>query len=216
MIKEQNRVHEPVIRRLPRYRRYLEELSERKIELVSSDELSVMTGYTPSLIRKDLINFGSFGKPREGYNVAALFDGLNYALGVKTTHNMIIVGVGNQGQSIIKNTYYCKMGFNIVGLFDINPNLIGLRVNNTIIRDAKELEVYLKENVIDIGIISTPKYIAQHIADVLSAGEVKGILNFAPVDIRVPQNVCVQNIHVCDSLNLLSYAISEKIKKVVL
>ena len=115
---------------------------------------------------------------------------------------------------MLPGAHYHNMGFYIVGLFDNDPKLIGSRINKIIVRDANELDVYLNENIIDIGIISTPKDIAQQIADVLSAGGVKGILNFAAVDIIVSQNVCVKNIHVCDSLNLLSYAITEKIKQI--
>ena len=213
MEKGQKKIQTPVIKRLPRYRRYLEELKKQNVETVSSDELSVMTGYTPSLIRRDLNNFGAFGRQGAGYDVDALLDELNYLLGMKTDYKMIVIGVGNLGQAIVKYTYYIKTGFVIVAMFDINPKLIGLRINEIRVRDLEELDDYLKENSIDIGIICTQKESAQRVADILSAGGIKGIWNFAPIDIKVPENVCVQNVHVSDSLNLLSYAMNEKQKE---
>ena len=212
MEREQKKIQTPVIKRLPRYRRYLEDLHNQNVETVSSDQLSVMTGYTSSLIRRDLNNFGAFGRQGAGYDVEALLDELNYLLGMKTDYRMIMVGVGNLGQAIVKYTYYYKIGFRIEAMFDVNPKLVGLRINEIKINDFEELPGYLKDNDIDIGIICANKDGAQKIADILVEGGVKGIWNFAPVDINVPANVSVQNVHVSDSLNLLSYAMNEKMK----
>lgn len=207
-MKERNRISPAVVRRLPVYRRYLEDLINEDVERISSNELSAKIGFTASQIRQDLNNFGGFGQQGYGYNIMGLYREINNIMGLHDEYNMVIVGLGNLGQAIANHTKYYKSGFPIVGMFDINPRLIGLRINDIEVQDSERLPQFLKENQIDIGIITTDKNAAQAIADSFVEGNVKGIWNFAPCDLKVPDSVAIENVHVTDSLNALAYHIT--------
>ncbi|MBR2779299.1 MAG: redox-sensing transcriptional repressor Rex [Firmicutes bacterium] len=202
------KISDAVVNRLPVYRRYLEDLMHEDVERISSNELSKRIGFTASQIRQDLNNFGGFGQQGYGYNIKALYKEINTILGLDMEYKMVIVGVGNLGQAIANHTKYYKNGFPIIGMFDINPKVIGLRINDVVVQDADNLVDFLKENKVDIGIITTEKEAAQGIADRLVQGGVKGIWNFAPRDLVVPKNVPVGNVHVTDTLNSLVYRIA--------
>ncbi|MCR5230395.1 MAG: redox-sensing transcriptional repressor Rex [Solobacterium sp.] len=202
------KISDAVVNRLPVYRRYLEDLMHEDVERISSNELSKRIGFTASQIRQDLNNFGGFGQQGYGYNIRALYKEINSILGLDQEYRMVIVGVGNLGQAIANHTKYYKNGFPIIGMFDINPKVIGLRINDVVVQDADNLVDFLKENKVDIGIITTEKEAAQGIADRLVQGGVRGIWNFAPRDLVVPKNVSVGNVHVTDTLNSLVYRIS--------
>ncbi len=201
------KISDAVVNRLPVYRRYLEELIHEDVERISSNDLSKYIGFTASQIRQDLNNFGGFGQQGYGYNVKALYREINSILGLDKEYKMVIVGVGNLGQAIANHTKYYKTGFPIIGMFDINPKIIGLRINDVVVQDSENLVDFLKANQVDIGIITTEKEAAQSIADKLVEGGVKGIWNFAPRDLVVPKNVPVGNVHVTDTLNSLVYHI---------
>lgn len=207
MKNSSTKVSNAIIRRLPRYRRYLNELRKQGVKKISSNELSELIGYTASQIRQDLNTFGGFGQQGYGYSVESLFVEINKILGLDREYKTIVVGVGNLGQAISNYTYYYKIGFNIVGLFDVNPKLVGLSINDVLVRDFSEMSDFVKDNNIDIGIICVNRENAQKVANVLVESGVEGIWNFAPVDIDVPGDVAVENVHLSDSLHTLSFMI---------
>lgn len=207
-MKKNMYISEAVIKRLPRYRRTLEDLLKKNVEVISSNKLSVLTGFTASQIRQDLNNFGAFGLTGYGYNVNHLFQNINVILGLDREYKMIIVGAGHLGQAIANFTHFLKSGFNIVAMFEVNPRLIGLRINDIEVLDFEKLAEYLKKNQIDIGIITTSKESAQVAADELVAGGVKGIWNFATADLSIPVDLPIDNVHLSDSLHSLTYFIN--------
>lgn len=200
-------VSNAIIRRLPRYRRYLNDLRRAGVKKVSSSELSQMIGYTASQIRQDLNTFGGFGQQGYGYSVDYLFEEINKILGLDREYSTVIVGVGNLGHAICKYTYYNKLGFNIVGMFDSNPDIIGEEINGVVVQDAASIEDFVREHHVDIGIITVPKEIAQSVADLLCDAGVSGIWNFAPVDLVIPEGVALENVHLSESLNALAFKV---------
>ncbi|MBE6031602.1 MAG: redox-sensing transcriptional repressor Rex [Firmicutes bacterium] len=209
-MKETRKISNAVIRRLPRYRRYLEELMKNDVQRISSGEFSEMIGYTASQIRQDLNNFGGFGQQGYGYNIRSLYTEISAILGLDREYKMIIIGSGNIGQALVNYTNYFKSGFHVCGMFDVNPRLVGLRINDIEVMDCETLPAYLQENKIDIAIICTPKSAAQGVADIVCAGGVQGIWNFAPTDIRVSSGVVLENVHLSESLHTLAYHINHK------
>ena len=207
MKSNNTKVSNAIIRRLPRYRRYLNELRKQGVKKISSNELSELIGYTASQIRQDLNTFGGFGQQGYGYSVDSLFQEINKILGLDREYKTIVVGIGNLGQAITNYTYYYKIGFNIVGLFDVNPKLVGLSINDVLVRDFYEMSDFVKENDIDIAIICVNRENAQKVTDVLVDAGIDGIWNFAPVDLDVPNDVAVENVHLSDSLHTLSFLI---------
>jgi redox-sensing transcriptional repressor len=204
------KVSNAIIRRLPRYRRYLGYLQTKGIKKISSNELSEMIGYTASQIRQDLNTFGEFGQQGYGYEVDKLYKEINKILGLDREYKTVVVGVGNLGQAITNYTYYYKIGFNIIGLFDANPKIVGNVINDVEVMDSAGLEDYVKNQDIDIGIICVNRENAQQVADTLVAGGVKGIWNFAPIDLVVPKEVALESVHLSDSLHALSFMIKSK------
>lgn len=209
-MKDHDKISSAVIKRLPRYRRYLEDLLKKNVDRISSNELSVLMSYTASQIRQDLNNFGGFGQQGYGYNIKELYTQIGIILGLNHEYKMIIVGSGNLGQAIANYTHYYKEGFKVSAMFDINPRLIGLRINDIEVMDYEKIEEFLKQNPVDIGIICTNKDSAQDVADKLIACEVSGIWNFAPMDIDVPLSIALENAHISDSLHSLTYYMSHR------
>lgn len=207
-MKENTKISAAVIKRLPRYRRYLEDLKRKGVDRISSNELSSLIGYTASQIRQDLNNFGGFGQQGYGYNVNSLYEQIGIILGLNHEYRMVIIGSGNLGQAIANYTYYYKAGFRVYAMFDINPKLIGLRINDIEVMDYDTLSHYIREYHIDIGIICTNKASAQEVADKLMDAGIKGIWNFAPMDLQVKESVALENVHLSDSLHSLTYHIN--------
>lgn len=205
-----SRVSITVIRRLPKYYRYLGDLLKKGINRISSQELSKMTGFTASQIRQDLNNFGGFGQQGYGYNVEELHNQLGRILGLDTVYNAVIAGAGNLGQAVANYKGFEDAGFKVLCLFDKNPKLIGLKIREIEIRDVDSLEEFIKENNVEIGIITTPKENAQDIADIYIKSGIKGIWNFAPADLRVPEDIIVENVHLNESLFTLSYFLKNR------
>lgn len=206
-MKGKDKVSKAVIKRLPRYRRYLEDLKRKGVDRISSSEMSELTGYTASQIRQDLNNFGGFGQQGYGYNVEALYEEISMILGLDHDYKMVIVGIGNLGHAVANYTNIYKAGFEIAGMFDVNPNIIGNRVNEITISDVENLVSFLKTNDIEIGVITTNKSSAQGVADLLLEGGIKGIWNFAPVDLDLPEDIALENVHLSDSLHSLAFHI---------
>ena len=194
---------------MPRYYRYLGELLDDGVERISSNDLSNRMKVTASQIRQDLNNFGGFGQQGYGYNVQYLFDEIGKILGLNQQHNIIIIGAGNLGQALANYVKFEKLGFKIVALFDVNPELKGKAVRDIPILMLNELDDYCANNHVDIAALTMPKSNADTIAQKLVDLGVKAIWNFAHVDLDIENNedVVVESVHLSDSLMQLSYNI---------
>ena len=197
-----------VIRRMPRYYRYLGELLEDGVERISSNDLSKRMNVTASQIRQDLNNFGGFGQQGYGYNVKFLYEEIGKILGLNQKHNIIVIGAGNLGQALANYVKFEKLGFVITALFDVNPALEGVTVRGIKIHMLDELEDYCKDHVVDIAALTMPKEKADAIANRLVNLGIQAIWNFAHVDLDlIDKDVVVENVHLSDSLMQLSYNI---------
>lgn len=199
-----------VIKRLPKYHRYLRELLKNDVDRISSKELGEKIGFTASQIRQDLNCFGDFGQQGYGYNVKELLNEISGILGLTKEYKMIIIGAGNIGQAIANYTRFEKLAFNLVGIFDVNPKLIGLRIRDVEVSDIDELVGFLRATPVDIGVICVSKNNAQTVADMLVTNGVKGIWNFAPVDLEAPEEIIVENVHLSESLLTLSCLMNDR------
>ncbi len=199
-----------VIRRLPKYHRYLEVLLNNDVDKISSGELGRKMGFTASQIRQDLNCFGEFGQQGYGYNVSDLYKQISAILGLDREYKVAIIGAGNIGQAITNYQGFSKLGFSIKALFDKNPKLTGIRIRDIEVRDMDTLNDYLSNNEIHIGVICVPSSSAQEVCDILVKNNIKGIWNFAPVDLDVPDGITVENVHLTDSLFTLTYLLNEK------
>lgn len=201
-------ISQAVIRRMPRYYRYLGELLEEGVERISSNDLSRRMRVTASQIRQDLNNFGGFGQQGYGYNVQFLYDEIGKILGLNETHNIIVIGAGNLGQAITNYVKFEKFGFIITALFDVNPQLKGQTVRGIPIYLTEDLEEYCKNHKVDIAALTLPKEKADETAHDLVQLGIRAIWNFAHVDLDLSDNqVVVENVHLSDSLMQLSYNI---------
>ncbi|MCI1946042.1 redox-sensing transcriptional repressor Rex [Clostridium luticellarii] len=198
-----------VIKRLPKYHRYLSDLMKNDVDRISSKELSEKIGFTASQIRQDLNCFGDFGQQGYGYNVSELYSQICNILGLTKLYRTVLIGAGNIGQAIANYTRFDKLGFGMKAIFDINPKLIGIRIRDIEINDIDYLADYLKENAVDIGIICVPSNNAQKVCNILVENGVRGIWNFAPVDLIVPEDVKVEDVHLSDSLLTLSCLLND-------
>lgn len=201
-------ISQAVIRRMPRYYRYLGELLDEGVERISSNELSHRMKVTASQIRQDLNNFGGFGQQGYGYNVKYLYDEIGKILGLDKTHNIIVLGAGNLGQALANYSKFDKLGFIITALFDVNPELIGTTVRGKPVYMIDELDDYCKNHKVDIAALTMPKSKAENEAQHLVELGVKAIWNFAHVDLEIEdKSVVVESVHLSDSLMQLSYNI---------
>lgn len=205
---EEKEISQAVISRLPRYFRYLGELKDIGKERISSQELSGIMKVTASQIRQDLNNFSKFGQQGYGYNVEYLYTEIGKILGLHKKHHLVLIGAGNLGQAIANYMNFEKRGFIISGIFDIDKELIGKKVRDIPVRPMEELESFVKEHNIDIGVLTIPKDAAVDAAKRLVSCGIHGIWNFAHVDLNVPEDVLVENVHLSDSLMKLSYNIN--------
>lgn len=205
---EQKEISQAVIGRLPRYFRYLGELKDEEIERVSSQELSDIMGVTASQIRQDLNNFGGFGQQGYGYNVGYLYEEIGKILGLDKEHNLIIVGAGHLGQALVNYMNFERRGFIFRGIFDNSPKVCGQKIRGIVVRPMEDMERFVRENDIDIAVLTIPKTSAVEVAEQLVSYGIKGIWNFAHVDLCVPDRIKVENVHLSDSLMKLSYNLS--------
>ena len=211
-----------VIKRLPRYYRYLGDLLKSGIDRISSKELSEKMQVTASQIRQDLNNFGGFGQQGYGYNVEYLYNEIAKILGLDKDYNLIIVGAGNLGTALTNYTDFAKRGFYVKKAFDVKPELIGKKIGEIEILGMDKLPEYIKNNQVDIAAITVPKEmaaltvpkeIATDTAAKLVKYGIKAIWNFAPVDLRLPKDVVVETIHLSDTLMRLSYSLKDRASK---
>ncbi len=205
-------ISQAVIRRMPRYYRYLGELLDDGVERISSNELSARMRVTASQIRQDLNNFGGFGQQGYGYNVKYLYDEIGNILGINQRHNMIVIGAGNLGQALANYVNFEKRGFVIIGLFDVDSALEGTSVRDIKVLMMDELESFVKEQPVDIAALTMPKEHAKRIANILVDLGINAIWNFAHLDLELPEHVVVENVHLSESLMQLSYNIADQKK----
>ena len=204
-MEQTGRIPEAVIRRLPRYYRYLEELERRGEIRISSSKMSEEIGFNASQIRRDLNCFGGFGQQGYGYSVDKLKREIAHILGLDRQYNMVLAGAGNIGQALLRYANFAERGYNIVGIFDVAPGLIGTVMDGVPILPMGELERFVKEKNVDIGVICTPMEAAQEVASRMARAGIRGIWNFAPIDVRVGEKVAVENVHLNDGLYVLSF-----------
>ncbi|MCK8059443.1 MULTISPECIES: redox-sensing transcriptional repressor Rex [unclassified Fusibacter] len=199
------KISRAVIKRLPKYHRYLKDLLEKDVKRISSKELSEIMGFTASQIRQDLNNFGGFGQQGYGYNVEELFSEIGSILGLVSDYKTIIIGAGNLGQALANYTSFEKFGFNLQAMFDLNPRLIGMKIHDVEVLDVENISEYLEKEAIDIAYICTNRDAAQNVAEKLVNNGIKAIWNFAPIDLKVPEDVIVENVHLIEDLFTISY-----------
>ena len=197
-----------VIKRLPRYYRYLSELLDNGIERISSGELSKQMKVTASQIRQDFNNFGGFGQQGYGYNVPYLKNEIGKILGLDRDYHVIILGAGNLGHALANYAGFEKRGFVVSAVFDVSPDKIGKKIGHTMVYDMKDLEGYVKGHTVDIAALTLPKSIAPAVAKQLVQYGVSAFWNFAATDLNLPGNIAVENVHLAESLMRLSYNIS--------
>ena len=198
-----------VIKRLPKYHRYLNELMKNDVDRISSKELGEKIGFTASQIRQDLNCFGDFGQQGYGYNIKELYSQISKILGIDKVYNAVIVGAGNIGQAIA-NYRFDRSGINLKGIFDTNSELVDKVIKDVTIQDISKFNECLENNQVDIGVICVPRANAQKVCDEMVKNNVKGIWNFAPVDLSVPDGVTVENVHLSESLMTLIYLLHTK------
>lgn len=204
-MRKEAKVSITVVKRLPKYYRYLGMIASKGIIRVSSHELSEITGLTASQIRQDLNHFGGFGQQGYGYNVEELRGEIEKIIGINRNYEAIIVGFGNIGQAIFKYHGFKEAGFRTGAIFDHNPNTIGTMIDDITIRDVATLADYMKEYQPDIGVLAIPAKATQEVADVLCEGGIRGIWNFAPIDLKLPKDIVLENVHLDESLYTLTY-----------
>lgn len=208
ILMEEKEISRAVVKRLPRYYRYLGDLLESGVERISSNELSEKMQVTASQIRQDLNNFGGFGQQGYGYNVKYLYNEIGKILGLDKTYNVIIVGAGNLGQALANYVKFEKRGFKVIVIFDVNPSLLGKKVRGIEIRMIDEIPEFAKHNEIQIATLTLPRHQAAEMAELLVKNGVRAIWNFAHIDLRLPEDVIVENVHLSESLMQLSYNIN--------
>lgn len=198
-------ISQAVVKRLPRYHRYLENLSNEGVERISSSDLSKRMNVTASQIRQDLNNFGGFGQQGYGYNVKYLLKEIGKILGLQDHHNIVIVGAGNLGQALANYQGFDHDEFEIDALFDVNPRLKGVSINGIPILMMDELPEFVKEKEIEIAVLAVPRDQAVAVAKVLVDNGVKALWNFTYTDLHVPEHIIIENVHLTDSLLQVTY-----------
>ncbi len=210
MPKNKN-IASPVINRLPRYYRFLGDLLENGVKRISSRELSERMGVTASQIRQDLNCFGGFGQQGYGYAVESLYNEIGSILGLNNSYNTILIGAGNLGKAVAIHMSFETRGFNLIGIFDNDPQKIGGSIRDITVYDTVRLEEFCTENKIDAAILCVPKAAAPQLADRLYALGIRNYWNFSHYDLAMRfSDIVVENVHLNDSLMILCYKISDK------
>ncbi len=204
------RIAESTVRRLSLYLRFLEEFENRGLATISSDELAARGGTTSAQVRKDLSFFGSFGKRGLGYSVPELAGRLRQILGLGREWRVAILGAGKIGSALAGYRGFRQRGFRIVAIYDSDPAKIGRKVNGFTIEDISNLTERVKIDAIDIGVLTVPAEAAQDVADQAVDAGLKAIMNFAPVQIAVPEDIAVKTVNMAMELEGLSYALTNR------
>ena len=209
-MKSKPAIPDAVIKRLPRYYRYLGDLLNMGISRVSSKDLSARMGLTSSQVRQDFYCFGGFGIQGYGYDVESLHNEIRKILGLDNNFRLIIVGVGNLGQAIAKYMQVKKDGYLLMGLFDANPSIIGKMVGDLEVLDISGLDAFIREKDIEIAALSVPARSARETSAMLVAAGIKGIWNFTPAELKLPDGIFLENVHITDCLMALGYKIANR------
>lgn len=209
----EKKISSAVIKRLPRYYRYLSELLDQGIDRISSQELSGQMNVTASQIRQDLNNFGGFGQQGYGYNVEVLQSEIGKILGLDRQYQVIILGAGNLGQALANYAGFEKRGFLVSAIFDVDPDKIGRVVGNRTVMDMADLADYVKDHKTDIAALALPRIKAPEVAKSLNRMGIHAFWNFAATDLDLPPDAVVENVHLAESLMRLSYNIANNSQK---
>lgn len=204
-------VSEAVIKRLPGYYRHLKELEKEGVEQISSQELGERMRLTASQIRQDINCFGGFGRQGYGYSVTGLREHIGRILGVDHLHTMVIVGAGNIGRAVALSDSFPSNGFQSVAIFDNDEKKIGMDVGGMIVQDIREIKRYLEGHPVDIAVLALPAFGAQETAEMLYDLGIMGFWNFAPLDLKLPKEVSVVNVHLDEGLEVLSFRMMQKL-----
>ena len=211
-MEEIKKISMAVIRRLPRYYRYLSDLVSKDISRISSKELARKMNITASQIRQDLNCFGGFGQQGYGYNVSTLFNEIRKILGTENNFKIVIIGAGRLGRALAHHPNFLKRGYEVTGIFDISQVIVGNIINGIEVMHMDFLKTYVKMNKIDIAVLTVPgdriKEAAKHVCDV----GIKGIWNFSSEELDLPKGIIVENVHLSDSLMVLGYNLTTKLK----
>lgn len=202
---EEKKISMAVIRRLPRYFRYLDDLLKMDIKRISSRELSERMCITASQIRQDLNCFGGFGQQGYGYNVESLYNEISRILGVNNRFSCIIIGAGNMGTALANYENFRKRGFDILAVFDVDPAKIGSKVNGLDILSMDTLDDFARKHKVDIAMLTVPHASVTEVAERVTSLGIKGIWNFSPHELRLENGAVVENVHLSDSLMVLGY-----------
>lgn len=204
---KKSKISTAVIRRLPRYYRYLTDLSQKGTERISSGALSSTMGITASQIRQDLSCFGEFGQQGYGYNVDNLCREIADILGITRARSAVLLGAGNLGRALMENFHFDRAGFTLKAAFDVDPTIVHQTLAGVPVLDIAELEDYLGSHKTDVAVLTLPGRFAQNVTEQLVRCGVKGIWNFTNIELTVPEQTVVENVHFADSLLTLGYMI---------
>ncbi len=204
------KISDSTVRRLALYLGFLEQSAAQGVATISSAELAQRGGTTPAQVRKDLSFFGSFGKRGLGYSVPELAGRIREILGLKRSHRVVLVGAGKMGGALLHYQGFRQHGFEVSAIYDRDPRKIGSAWNGLVVRDIRCLEADLRKEPTEIAILVTPAEAAQEVADRLVRAGVKAILNFAPVQLSVPQDIAVQTVNMALELETLSFALAHR------
>lgn len=213
MLKKDN-VSLSVIRRLPRYHRFLADLMKSGVMRISSRELSHRMGLTASQIRQDLNCFGGFGQQGYGYNVEQLYREIGLILGINKQYPAILIGAGNIGRAITLNLDFAQLGVQLIGIFDIDPSIVGTKIRDLTIKDASEIERFCQEHHPRIAALTVSRSAVAKVAEKLIQLGITGFWNFSHYDFSAKYpGVVVENVHLSDSLMTLCYMVKESSEK---
>jgi redox-sensing transcriptional repressor len=204
------KIAESTVRRLSLYLRFLEEFEEQGATTVSSEVLASRGGTTSAQVRKDLSFFGSFGKRGLGYQVPALKTRLREILGLDRRYRVVVIGAGKIGSALVQYGGFGARGFDLVAIYDNDPAKVGRQWNGLVVRHVRELEADLAREQADIAAVVTPSEVAQAVADRLVSCGITAILNFAPVQLQVPDAVTVKTVNLVLELEALSYVLANR------
>jgi redox-sensing transcriptional repressor len=210
MGKELNKIPDIIISRLPVYYQHLKNLQSSTKEYISSEELAELTGFSSSLIRKDLSYFGTFGRKSYGYDVYCLFQQISIIMGFNYKKKVIIIGAGHLGQALAYNKGYTERGYKLISIFDKNPKLIGLVINDIEIQSVNNLENFLQNNKVDVAALTVPGAAAQKITDRLAAAGIKAIWDFTEVPLKVPEDILLEEQLINEGLCKLSVKMNQQ------
>ena len=205
-------IAESTVRRLSLYLRFLEEFDARAQETISSGELARLGGTTSAQVRKDLSNFGSFGKRGLGYNVKELIDAIREILGLHRPWSVVIIGAGKIGAALAQYRGFSNRGFRVVGVYDRAPARIGQRLDGLTIRAEGELERDITKLRPEIAVLCVPSEAAQALLDRVAKAGIRAVLNFAPAPLRVPKGMTMRAVNMATELEILTFALTNDLE----